>query len=84
MELMASMTAKRSLIISVEQLQNTGPLLKVYIREWLAGSEVAVVLEERGRYIREWLGGSTVALMLEERCKFIREWLRGSSARQWL
>ena len=42
----------------VEQLQNTGPLLKVYIREWLAGSAVAVVLEERGRYIREWLGGS--------------------------
>ena len=27
-----------------EQLQNTGPLLKVYIREWLAGSAVVLVL----------------------------------------
>ena len=43
---------------NAEQLQNTGPLLKVYISEWLAGSAVAVVLEERARYIREWLGGS--------------------------
>ena len=40
-----------------EQLQNTGPLLKVYIREWLAGSTVAVVLEERGRHVKDWLGG---------------------------
>ena len=40
--------------LNSEQLQNTGPLLKVYtcsIREWLAGSAVAVVLEESGRYI---------------------------------
>ena len=42
----------------IGQLQNTGPLLKVYIREWLAGSAVALVLEELGRYIREWFGGS--------------------------
>ena len=34
----------------IGQLQNTGPLLKVYIREWLAGSAVALVLEERGRF----------------------------------
>ena len=27
-----------------EQLQNTGPLLKIYIREWLAGSAVVLVL----------------------------------------
>ena len=27
-----------------EQLQNTGPLLKIYIREWLAGSTVVLVL----------------------------------------
>ena len=37
----------------IGQLQNTGPLLTVYIREWLAGSAVALVLEERRRYIRE-------------------------------
>lgn len=42
----------------LEQLQNTGPFLKVFIREWLAGSAVALVLEELSRYIREWLGGS--------------------------
>ena len=38
--------------LNSEQLQNTGPHLKVYIREWLAGAAVAVVLEESGRYIR--------------------------------
>ena len=45
-------------ITKIGQLQNTGPLLKVYIRERLAGSAVALVLEERGRYIREWFGRS--------------------------
>ena len=29
---------------ALEQLQNTGPLLKIYIREWLAGSAVVLVL----------------------------------------
>ena len=38
---------------SGEELQNTGPLLMVHIREWLGGSAVAVVLEKRDRYIRE-------------------------------
>ena len=38
--------------LNSEQLQNTGPLLKVYIREWLLGSAVTVVLKESGRYIR--------------------------------
>ena len=52
--------------------------MKVYIRDWLAGSAVTVGLEERGRYVREWLAGSVVALVLEERSRYIREWLAGS------
>ena len=59
--------------------KKAGPLLKVYIRDWLAGSAVALVLEERSRYSREWHAGSAVTVVLEER---IREWLGGSPARQ--
>ena len=53
--------------------------MKIYIRDWLAGSAVALVLEERSRYSREWHAGSAVTVVLEER---IREWLGGSPARQ--
>ena len=34
----------RSCNLLLFQLQNTGPLLKIYIREWLAGSAVVLVL----------------------------------------
>ena len=49
----------------------------------LAGSAVAIVLEERDGYIREGLGSSAVALVLEERSRYIREWLGSSPAQQW-
>ena len=56
--------------------------MKVYIRDWPAGSAVTVGLEERGRSIyrrvARWLAGSVVALVLEERSRYIREWLAGS------
>ena len=64
-----------------EQLQNAGPLLKVYIGDWLAGSAVAVVLEERGRYERvaRRLAGSAVALCLKNEVDILES---GSAARR--
>ena len=54
--------------------------MKVYIREWLAGSAVAVVLEECGRYMRvaQWLSSGFSAF------KYVVDMLEsGSVAQQW-